>query len=114
MNRKVSLCGAVGLLALGLACSKSSQNPTSPSSSSSGTSTTADGFLLKAGVPGTISPVNGDRSQTDPVILTAGTTKGTYTDIQLSYHFQVRSGSTVIAEGTVGPVSTSTVQFSPS
>ncbi len=113
MNRKVFVCGAVGLLALGIACSKSSQNPTSPSTSTSGTATTADGFLLKAGVPGTVSPVNGDRSQTDPVVLTAGTTKGTYTDMALSYHFQVRSGSTVAAEGTVGPVSTSTVQFTP-
>jgi hypothetical protein len=113
MNRKVFLCGAVGVLALGLACSKNSQTPTSPSSAASGTATTADGFLLKAGVPGTVSPTGGGQVQTDPPVLTASTTKGTYTDIALSYHFQVRSGSTVVAETTVGPVSGSTVTYSP-
>jgi hypothetical protein len=111
MNRKVFLCGAVGVMALGLACSQSSQTPSSPSSASTGTATTADGFLLKAGIPGTISPINGAQAQGDPVVLTAGTTKGTYTDMALQYHFQVRSGSTVVSEGTVGPTSESTISY---
>jgi hypothetical protein len=114
MIRKVFLCGAMGVLALGIACSKSSQNPISPSSATSGTSTTADGFLLKAGTPGTVSPTGGTQVQSDPVVLTATTTKGTYTDMALQYHFQVRSGSTVVSEATVGPVSDPTVTFTPS
>jgi hypothetical protein len=111
MIRKVFLCSAVGALALGVACSKSTQNPTSPSSSTSGTATTADGFLLKAGVPGTIEPAGGAQVQSDPITFTASTTKGTYTDMALQYHFQVRSGSTVVAEATVGPVSGSTATW---
>jgi len=114
MIRKVFLSSAMGVLALGIACSKSTQAPTSPSSGNSGTSTAADGFLLKAGVPGTVEPTNGAQVQSDPVVLVASTTKGTYTDLALAYHFQVRSGSTVVSEGTVGPVSGSTVQFTPS
>lgn len=114
MIRKVFLCSAIGVLALGIACSKSNDNPTSPSSATSGTSTTSDGFLLKAGTAGTVDPTGGVQLQNDPVVLTASTTKGTYTDMALQYHFQVRSGSTVVSDGTVGPVSAPTVTFTPS
>jgi len=112
MTRKVLLCTATGLLALAVACSKSSQNPASPSAAVGTPDTVADGFLLKAGTPATVSPTGGAQVQ-DPIVLTASTTKATYTDVPLSYHFQVRSGSTVVAEGTVGPVSGSNVTFSP-
>lgn len=114
MTRKVFLCTATGLLALAVACSKTSPNPTSPSSAiSDSTPSTADGFLLKAGTPSAISPTGGTQVQ-DPITLSASTTKGTYVDIPLSYRFQVRSGSTVVAEAVVGPIASgSTVTFSP-
>ncbi|HEY2432468.1 MAG TPA: fibronectin type III domain-containing protein [Vicinamibacterales bacterium] len=64
-------------------------------------------------MPGTVAPTGGGQVQSDPPVLTASTTKGTYTDLSLSYHFQVRSGSTVVSETTVGPVAGSTVNYSP-
>ncbi len=113
MIRKVSLCIATGLLALAVACGKTSPNPASPSSATPGsTSSATDGFLLKAGTAGTISPSGGTQVQ-DPITLTASTTKGTHVDVPLSYRFQVRSGSTVVVESVVGPASGSTVTFNP-
>jgi hypothetical protein len=50
----------------------------------------------------------------DPVTLTASSTSGTFTDAPLSYRFQVRSGSTVVSEGVVGPTPGATVSFTPS
>jgi hypothetical protein len=114
MTRNVFLCTATALLALAVACSKTSPNPASPTSTTAGsTGSATDGFLLKAGTPGIVSPTGGITVQ-DPITLTASTTKGTYADAQLSYRFQVRSGSTVVAETVVGPIlSGSTVSFSP-
>jgi hypothetical protein len=108
MTRKVLLCSAAGLLALAVACGKS--NPTSPSQYPA---SLADGFLLKAGTPGIVSPNGGDTVQA-PFTLTASTTRGTYTDMPLQYRFQVRSGSNVVSEGIVGPVDGSQVTFNPS
>ena len=109
MIRKVLLCTAVGSVALAMACGKSTPStPTTPSFPASAT----DGFTLKAGTPGIVSPTNGATAD-DATTLTASTTKGTFTDIPLSYHFQVRSGSTVVADGTVGPVTGSTVSYNP-
>jgi hypothetical protein len=113
MTRKVLLCTATGLLALAVACSKTSPTPTSPSSATQSSTTSAtDGFLLKAGIPNTVGPTGGIQVN-DPIVLTASTTKGTFIDIPLSYRFQVRSGSTVASEGVVGPISGSTVSFIP-
>jgi len=114
MTRKVFLCTVMGLLAVAVACSGNKPaNPTSPSPTSSASNGSAtDGFTLKAGTPNAISPTGGAQGS-DPLTLTASTTTGTYGSIPLSYHFQIRSGSTVVSEGVVGPVSGSTVSFSP-
>lgn len=115
MTRKVLLSAATGLLVIAGACSKTSQNPTSPSATNGGTTNTvADGFLLKAGTPTPQSPTGGVQVQQTPVTLTASTTKGTFVDVPLQYRFQVRSGATVVAEGIAGPVSGSSVSFTPS
>jgi len=113
MTRKVFLCTATGLLAMAVACGKTT-NPTSPSSAAPGsTSSATDGFLLKAGTPSTISPTDNVQVQ-DPITLIASTTKGTYVDVPLSYRFQVRSGSTVVVEAVVGPIAGGqTVSFNP-
>jgi hypothetical protein len=114
MTRKVFLCSATALLALAIACAKSTQNPTSPTTPSPGdTSSATDGFALKAGTPSAISPTGGAEAK-DPTTLVASTTKGTYADIPLQYRFQVRSGSNVVTEGVAGPVSGSSVSFNPS
>src|SRR5262245_6757834 len=115
MTRKVLLATATGLLAIAVACSKNSSNPTSPSAANGGTTNTvADGFLLKAGTPSPVSPTGNVQALVDPVTLTASTTRTTFVDVPLQYRFQVRSGSTVVAEAVVGPVSGSTVSFTPS
>jgi hypothetical protein len=114
MTRKALLCTATGVLALALACSKTSPAPTSPSSATPATAgAAADGSTLKAPAPSIVSPTGGVVSD-DPTTLTANTVKGTYDpSIQLSYNFQVRSGSTVVAQDTVGPTTGSTVSFAP-
>lgn len=112
MNRKLQstlvYTAAVSLTLIG-ACGKST--PSAPSSTAA-TGGGGGGLLLKAGAPNALSPTGGAAAD-DPLTLTASTTKGLYADVPLSYHFQVRSGSTVVAEGTVGPVAGSTVSYSP-
>jgi hypothetical protein len=114
MTRKVLLCTAAGLLALAVACGKTSPAPTSPSSATPGsTSAAPDGSTLKAPAPPIVSPTGGVQAD-DPTTLTANTVKGKFDQsLQLSYNFQVRSGTTVVAQGTVGPTTGSTVSFVP-
>ncbi len=114
MTRKVLLCTVTGLLALAVACSKTSPNPTSPSSAIPGSaSAAADGSTLKVPSPGVVSPTGGVQAD-DPTTLTANTVKGKFDQsIQVSYLFQVRSGTTVVAQGVVGPTGGSTVSFVP-
>jgi hypothetical protein len=96
MNRKVLLCTVTAaLLGLALACNKSSQAPTSPSSASpSDTNAAADGSTLKATAPSPISPVNG--AQPDVLLLTANASQLKFGTGVLQYQFQIRSGSTVV------------------
>src|SRR3954452_5263657 len=103
MHRKVLLCSAAGLLALALACGKSSQAPTSPSGATQpGVDANADGSTLKATQPSIVSPSGGARA-TDPLTFVATKSAGKFKDVGLSYEFQVRSGTTVVYDsGTVG------------
>ena len=105
MTRKVVLCAAAGLLAVALACNKSSPTPASPSPATpSGNEANADGSTLKATTPAIVSPTGGGQV-TDPLTLTASKSTGKYQDIAPSYQFQVRSGSTVVYDsGTIGGV----------
>jgi hypothetical protein len=115
MHRKVYLCTAAGLLALAMACGKSSEAPTSPSSATTpDSSANADGSNLKATAPSIVSPSGGTQA-TDPLTFTAGKASAKFTDVPLSYQFQVRSGSTVVYDsGTVGGVGAgNNVTFSP-
>jgi hypothetical protein len=96
MNRKVLLCTVTAaLFGLALACSKSSQAPTSPSGAvPSDSNAAADGSTLKATAPSPISPVNGD--QPDVLVLTANASQLKFGTGVLQYQFQIRSGSTVV------------------
>jgi hypothetical protein len=113
MIRKVLICTAAGVLAVAVACSKSTTNPASPTSTAQAqTSANADGSTLKAPAPTTTSP-SGGTQVTDPVTLTAATVSAKYSSVALQYRFQVRSGSTVVSEGVVGPASGSSITFQP-
>ena len=114
MNRKVLFCTATGVLALAIACSKSTPNPTSPSATPPVESSAApDGSTLKVAAPNTISPTGGAQAS-DTTTLTASTVTGKFASAgALSYRFQVRSGSTVVSEGVVAG-SGSSVSFTPS
>jgi len=113
-NRFV-LCSAAALLALAVACSKSSPNPASPTSTQDVSSAAnADGSTLKATAPALVSPING--AQPDTVVLVAGKSTGKFTDLPLSYQFQIRSGSTTVYDsGVVGGAGSGSnnVQFTP-
>ena len=105
MIRKVLLCTAAAVLATALACSKSTTSPASPTSTTpSGADAAADGSTLKVTTPAIVSP-NGGTQVTDPITLTSSKSTGKFTDIAVSYQFQVRNGTTVVYDsGAVGGV----------
>jgi hypothetical protein len=112
MNRKVLYCTVTGALALAIACSKSSQTPTSPTATTQpDAGAAADGSTLKVPAPGTTSPTGGTQIA-DPATLVAAAVSGKYASVALSYHFQVRSGTTVVSEGVVAGSGPS-VSFQP-
>ena len=113
MIRKVLFSAAACVLATAIACSKSAPNPSSPTGSSpSEPEAAADGSTLNVPAPGTTSPTGGTQVS-DPTTLTASTVNGKYASASLTYRFQVRSGTTVVSEGTSTP-SGSSVSFQPS
>jgi hypothetical protein len=116
-QKRFVLCSAAAVLALAIACSKSSETPTSPSvTEGAGGSAAADGSTLKVPAPTNLSPSNG--AQPDSLVLTASTVDGKYNKgLQLSYQFQIStdSGSVISAcTQTVTPDSGSTVSYAPS
>jgi len=120
MSRKLLVCSSTAaLLALALACGKSSQAPTSPSSSATTPDTGAapDGSTLKVTAPTPVSPVNG--AQPDSLVLTAtqSQAKFTATAIALQYQFQIfNAGNTLVFDsGPINPtVNGSNISFAPS
>ena len=112
MHRKVLLYTATGVLGLALACSKSTPNPTSPTSTAQPeTEAASDGSTLKAPAPSVSSPTGGAQVQ-DPVTLVASTVSAKYGSTTMTYLFQVRNGATVVTSGN-GSVSGSSVSFAP-
>jgi len=72
MHRKFTMCTAAGLLALAIACGKSTQAPTSPSGATQpDASAAADGSTLKATAPTIVSPSGGAQAS-DPLTFVAG------------------------------------------
>ena len=115
-QKRFVLCSATAVLALAIACSKSSETPTSPSvTESAGGNAAADGSTLKVPAPTNLSPANG--VQPDSLVLTASTVDGKFsTGLPLVYQFQIadNSGSVISAcTQTVSP-SGSTVSYVPS
>lgn len=115
-QKRFVFCSAAALLALAVACSKSSPTPVSPSASQevSGDAA-ADGSTLKATAPGPISPVN--NAQQDSLVLTANKATGKFDpSVPLAHEFQIKtSGGTVVAActSTIAAGSGSTVSYTP-
>ena len=105
MHRKALLCAAAGVLAVTVACSKTSPSPASPSPAAQpDAGAAADGSTLKSTTPSIVSP-SGGAQVIEPVLLTASKATGKFADIAPSYRFQIRSGSTVVYDsGIVGGV----------
>lgn len=116
MPRKVLLCAATATFALALACGKSSDGPTSPSSATPSDGAAApDGSTLKATAPSPVSPANGQ--QPDALVLVATKAQMKFAPAPLSYQFQIRSGSNVVYDsGVIGGAGSGpdNVQHSPS
>lgn len=99
------LCSATALLAVAVACSKSSPTPVSPAASGALVGeAAADGSTLKVTAPTPQSPVNGAQPQT--LTLVAGTSTAQFGGASpvLTYEFQVLTSG-----GTVIPACTTTV-----
>jgi hypothetical protein len=117
-QKRIVLCSAAAVLALGIACSKSSETPTSPSVSESAAGNAgADGSTLKVTAPTVISPVNG--AQPDSLTLTASKAEGKFDkSIPLSYQFQISTNAGQVVSGctqTVTPdASAPNVTYNPS
>jgi hypothetical protein len=126
MLRNTLSCGALAILAIAVACSDQSANPTSPSLSSGGSAMSAtqaaanaDGSLLKVSAPAPRSPIGGTRLESGNYkpTLTAGNSEEQYSaQVPLTYRFQVfnEAGTMVeeragIAEGSSGATSYSVV-----
>lgn len=101
MTRKVLLSSAAAVLAVALACGKPAPAPTSPSASTQpDAGAAADGSTLKATTPAIVSP-SGGAQITDPVVLTSSKSTGKFSDLPVSYQYQVRSGTTVVYDSGV-------------
>jgi hypothetical protein len=116
-QKRIVLCSAAAVLALAIACSKSSETPTSPSvSEGSGGNAAPDGSTLKVTAPAVISPVNG--AQPDSLTLTSSKAEGKFDKtIPLSYQFQISTNAGQIVSSctqTVTPdASAANVTYSP-
>src|SRR5215212_11157306 len=94
------LCSAAAVLAVAIACSKSS-TPVSPTAAEQSSSdAAADGSTLKATAPVPVSPVNG--AQPDSLMLTTNKAEGKFDKtMPLSYQFQIStSDGTVVSACT--------------
>jgi len=102
------LCSATALLAVAVACSKSSPSPVSPAANGSLVGeAAADGSTLKVTAPTPQSPVNGAQPQTLTLVAGASTAPFAGALPSLTYEFQVLTSA-----GT--PISACTTTVSPS
>lgn len=116
MHQKRSvLCSAAAVLALAIACSKSSQSPSSPSVTENGSvNAAADGSTLKATAPSPVSPVNG--AQPDTLTLTTNKAKAKFSSsVPLSYEFEIKTAAGAVVSGCSSTVlgDGDTVSYTP-
>ncbi len=117
LHKSFVLCSAAALVAIAVACSKSSQSPLSPNNGSQLVGeAAADGSNLKVTKPTPQSPVNG--AQPSSLTLVAGTSSALFPVAPipaLTYEFQVltNGGSVINACTTMAASSGPTVSASP-
>jgi hypothetical protein len=104
-QKRFVLCSATAMLAIAIACSKSSETPVSPSSSTDPSSAAlpSDGSTLKVTAPTPVSPIN--NAQPDgSLVLIATKAQGKFVDITPSYEFEIKnaSGAVVYSRTTGG------------
>jgi hypothetical protein len=115
-QKRFVLCSAAALLALAVACSKSSDTPVSPTAATETTSSAAaDGSTLKATAPAPTSPVNG--AQPDSLVLTANKAAGKFdTSPSFSYEFEVKTAAGAVVSAcnaTIAAGGAATVSYTP-
>ena len=114
-QKRFVLCSAAAVLALAIACSKSSQSPSSPSVTENGSvNAAADGSTLKATAPSPISPVNG--AQPDTLTLTTNKATAKFnSSIPLSYEFEIKTAAGAVVSGCSSTVAGDgdTVSYTP-
>lgn len=109
MTRKFWMCCAVIAIAVGIACSKSSQNLSSPSSmGGGGLGAAADGTTLKASAPTPVSPLNGVKLDIGaaPVLVISNSSLqygNASNAVQLTYRFRVFNAAGAIVSNVVVP-----------
>jgi hypothetical protein len=109
MTRKFWMFCAVAAVAVGIACTKSSQNLSSPSSvGGGGLGAAADGTTLKASAPTPVSPLNGVKLDigVNPVLVINNSTLQFSTasnSVQLTYRFRVFNAAGAIISNVVVP-----------
>jgi hypothetical protein len=114
-QKRFVLCSAAAVLALAIACSKSSQSPSSPSVTENGSvNAAADGSTLKATAPSPVSPVNG--AQPDTLTLTTNKARGKFdSSVPLSYEFEIKTAAGAVVSGCTSTVAggDDTVSYTP-
>jgi hypothetical protein len=118
MSRKnICIPAAACMLALAVACGRSTETPVAPSGVETGSSDAAsDGSTLKVSAPTPKSPVNGQQPD-GTLVLTAGASTGKFTAVNpLSYRFQIINAANAVVcnmlvpggggDATVSPAST--------
>ena len=110
MTRKFWMYCAVTAIAVGIACAKGSQNPSSPSAlGGGGLGAAADGTTLKASAPTPVSPLNGVKLAigATPVLVINNSTlqfaTAATSGIQLTYRFRVFNAAGAIISNVVVP-----------
>src|SRR4051812_5366300 len=90
-QKRFVLFSATALLALAVACSKSSQTPVSPTGAQEGsTAANADGSTLKVAAPSPVSPVGG--AQPDTLVLVSNKVTGKFdASLDPSYQFRIKN-----------------------
>ena len=111
MFRKLSLIAVAATTATALACGDGPKSPSSPSGVPTGSTTTTDaandGTTLKVTPPEPVSPANNVTLQEfGNIVLRVNPSTAKFTSgVQLSYRFQLLSGSTVVREFTTNGLS---------
>jgi hypothetical protein len=116
-QKRIVLCSAAAVLAVAIACSKSSPSPVSPTGAENGSAEAGpDGSTLKATKPTPVSPTNG--AQPDSLTLTATKAEAKFNKtLVLSYQFQITTGAGAIVSACTGTVTAdtgTTVSYTPS